>query len=103
MTQKSQQNQQGQTVPNGAGMQLADKDILQICLNEAKHIATALHMFIQDANDEQLRRDYMTMLGDLYNQQKQIFDVMQQKGFCEVKTATPQEIAQAQQKFGGQQ
>lgn len=103
LPQKNQQSsQQQQTVPNGQGMQFEDADILQVCLNESKHIATALNIFIQDASDEQLRRDYMTMLGDLYNQQKQIFDIMQQKGFYEVKTASPQDITQAQQKFSAQ-
>jgi len=86
----------------GQGTQLADQDIMQVALNETKHMAEAVNTYIMEATNEQLRRDYMTMLGDLYNQQKQIFDAMQQKGFYNVKNATPQDIAQAKNKFSGQ-
>ena len=83
-------------------MQISDKDILQVCLNESKHMAAALNIYIQEATSEQLRRDYMTVLGDIYSQEKQIFDYMQQKGFYNVKNATPQDISQAQSKFSSQ-
>lgn len=86
----------------GQGMQFADKDILQVCLNEAKHMASAINTYIQESSNEQLRRDYMTVLGDVYSQEKQLFDYMQQKGFYSVKNASPQDISQAQNKFSGQ-
>lgn len=94
------QNQQGSQ--NGQGTQFADRDILQLALNESKHTAEALNSFILEASNEQLRRDYMTILGDVYNQQKQVFDLMQQKGFYNVENATAQQIAQAQSKFNAQ-
>lgn len=99
--QKGQQGQQ-QGQMSGQGMQYAEKDILQVCLNETKHMATSLNIYIQEASSEQLRRDYMTVLGDLYSQEKQLFDYMQQKGYYNVKNANPQDIAQAQSKFGNQ-
>ena len=92
-----------QTTVQGQGAQLADKDMLQMVLNETKHMAGSLNVYISEASDEQLRRDYMTALGDFYSQEKQIFDLMQQKGFYNVKNATPQDIAQAKNKFSGQQ
>lgn len=92
-----------QTSIQGQGAQLADKDMLQLALNETKHMASSLSTYISEAADEQLRRDYMTALGDLYSQEKQIFDLMQQKGFYNVKNANPQDIAQAKNKFSGQQ
>ena len=98
MAQKQQQGQQ----PNGQGVQFADKDILQLALNETKHTAQALNSFIIEASNEQLRRDYMTVLGDVYNQQKQVFDLMEQKGFYNVQDATPEQMTQAQNKFSGQ-
>lgn len=94
------QNQSGSQ--SGQGTQFADRDILQLALNESKHTAEALNTFILEASNEQLRRDYMTILGDVYNQQKQVFDLMQQKGFYSVENATAQQIAQAQSKFNAQ-
>jgi spore coat protein CotF len=95
--QTGQQSQQGQMT--GQGMQFSDRDILQLCLNEEKHLACSLNTYIQEASSEQLRRDYMTVLGDIYSQEKQLFDFMQQKGFYNVKNASPQDISQAQNKF----
>ncbi len=98
MAQTGQQNQQQQGL-NGQGSQFADQDILQLALNESKHIAESINSYILEAANEQLRKDYMTVLGDVYSQQKQIFDVMQQKGFYNVENATAQQINKAQSKF----
>ena len=95
--------QQGQQAgQSGQGTKFGDRDILQLALNESKHTAEALNTFILETSNEQLRRDYMTVLGDVYNQQKQVFDLMQQKGFYSVENATAQQIAQAQSKFSAQ-
>ncbi len=91
-----------QASQSGQGGQFADRDILQLALNESKHTAEALNSFILESSNEQLRRDYMTVLGDIYSQQKQVFDLMQQKGFYSVENATSQQIAQAQSRFSGQ-
>jgi spore coat protein CotF len=98
MVQAGQQNQQ-QGQMNGQGNQFTDQDILQLALNESKHTAEAINSYILEAANEQLRRDYMTVLGDVYTQQKQIFDIMQQKGFYNVENATAQQITKAQSKF----
>jgi spore coat protein CotF len=103
-------NQQGQSAgqtnqsvqPSGQGTQLSDRDILQVVLTETKHLSESLNTYILEANNEQLRRDYMTALGDIYSQQKQIFDLMQQKGYYNVKNASPQDLQQAQTKFSKQ-
>lgn len=101
-----QGQQAGQTAQagqfSGQGMQLSDKDILQVVLNETKHTASSLNTYISETNTDQLRQDYMNVLGDMYNQQKQVFDLMQTKGYYNVKTANPQDISQARSKFSGQ-
>lgn len=102
--QGQQQNQQaGQAQMSGQGMQISDKDLLQVCLNETKHMASSLNIYIQEATNDQLRRDYMTVLGDLYSQEKQIFDYMQQQGYYNVKNASPQDISQAKNQFSQNQ
>lgn len=111
MAQQNKQNQQNQGQQNqqqgqqglaGQGMQFGDKDVLQVVLNESKHMAESLNTYILEASNDQLRRDYMMVLGDVYSQQKQIYDMMQQKGYYTVQNANPQDIAQAQNKFSGQ-
>lgn len=98
------QGQQNSMQSGGQGtQQFAERDVLQVCLNETKHLASSLNIYIQEATNEQLRRDYMTILGDVYSQEQQLFNVMQQKGYYNVKNANPQEISQAKNKFSGQQ
>ncbi|QJW48842.1 spore coat protein [bacterium BFN5] len=53
-------------------------------------MASSLNTYILEAYDDQLRRDYMTVLGDVYSQPKQIFDVMQQKDYYNVQSASHQ-------------
>ncbi|QJW48841.1 spore coat protein [bacterium BFN5] len=88
---------------SGQGVQFSDQDVLQLALNETKMLASSLNTYILEASDDQLRRDYMKVLGDVYSQQKQIFDVMQQKGYYHVQSASPQPISQVKNKFNGSQ
>lgn len=97
-----QTGQQSQAM-NGQGMQLTEQDIMQVCLGQTKHLASSLNTYILEANNEQLRRDYMTALGDVYNQHKQLYEMMEQKGYYNVKNATQQDISQAASKFNSQQ
>ncbi|WP_245824098.1 spore coat protein [Sporomusa malonica] len=97
--------QSGQTMQagmSGQGASLSDRELLQLALNETKLTAASVNTFALEASSDTLRRDYLTVLGDVHNQEKQIFDLMQQKGYYNVKNANPQEIAQAKSKFSGQ-
>jgi spore coat protein CotF len=93
----------GQQNQSGQGSQLSDRDVLQLALNESKHLAGSLNTYILEANTEQLRRDYISVLGDVYSQQKQVFELMQQKGYYNVQNASAQQISQVQSKFNSQQ
>lgn len=107
MAQQGKNQMQGQnqmqSQMQGQGAQITDRDLLQVCLNETKHMASSLNIYIQEATSDQLRRDYMTVLGDVYSQEKQLFDYMQQQGYYNVKNASPQDIAQAKSKVSGNQ
>src|SRR5690242_15559929 len=103
--QQNQQGQQGQQAQqsqqqgyNGQGMQFSDADLMNLALNETKHTAQSLNIYITEANSNQLRQDYMTVLGDVYSEQKQLFDMMQQKGYYKLQNADQQDVAQAQSK-----
>ena len=84
---------------NGQADQFSEENILQIALNETKLMASNLNTCILEASDYQLRRDYMTVLGDVYCQQKQVFDIMEQKGYYQTQQADTQSINQAKTKF----
>lgn len=103
MAQMGQQSgQTKQASMSGQSASLSDQDLLQLALNETKHTATAVNAFALEAASETLRRDYLTILGDVHSREKQIFDLMQQKGYYNIKNATPQDISQAQSKFSNQ-
>lgn len=84
---------------NGQAQQFSEQNVLQIALNDTKLMAASLNNYILESSDDQLRRDYMTVLGDVYSEQKQIFDIMEQKGYYQTQQATPQAVNQAKQKF----
>ncbi|MBP2632572.1 MAG: Coat domain protein [Firmicutes bacterium] len=97
--QQSNAQMQNSGQMNGQASQFSEQNVLQMALNDSKLMAGSLNNYILEASDEQLRRDYMTVLGDVYGQQKQIFDIMEQKGYYQTQAATPQAINQAKQKF----
>ena len=87
---------------------LQDQDILQNVLNETKQMATSLNQYILESSSEELRRDYMIVLGEVYGRQKQGYDLMQQKGYYNPKPAQQQDIAELQNRLtqdqqGGEQ
>lgn len=84
---------------SGQGVSLSERELLQLALNETKLTAAAINTFALESSSDTLRRDYLTILGDVHNEQKQIYDMMQQKGYYNVKNASPQDIAQVQSKF----
>lgn len=89
---------QGQEM-NGEGMKVAEEALLNLALNETKLMANSLNTYILEAVNEQMRRDYMTILGDVYSQQKQIFEYMEQKGYYQIADATPQQVQETKAKF----
>lgn len=82
---------------------LQDQDILQSVLNETKQMATAVNQYILEASGEELRRDYMVVLGEIYGRQKQVYDLMQQKGYYNPKPAQQQDIAEIQNRLTREQ
>lgn len=96
MNQMNQNNSKNKTpgsqLQSNQADQLSEQDILQLALNENKHLAASLNTYILEASNEQLSRDYMTVLGDVYSQNKMVYDLIQQKGFYDVQNANPQEI-----------
>jgi spore coat protein CotF len=102
--QNQQGQQQGQQQSQQQGQQgsLQDRDVMQNLLNESKIMANSINQYTLEATNEELRRDYMTVLGEVFAQQKQVYDMMQQKGYYNPTPAQQQDISQVQSKFQGQ-
>ena len=79
------QNQQGGM--SGQGAQVTEESLMNLALNETKLMAGSINTY------------YMTVLGDIYSQQKQLFDCMEQKGYYQLADATAEEVAQTRAKF----
>ncbi|HHU69724.1 MAG TPA: spore coat protein [Thermoanaerobacterales bacterium] len=80
-------------------MNLNDKDIANIMLNQHKHEAATLTNFILECSNEQMRRDAQNALMQVFNHQKQIFDIMNQRGWYKIQPADPQQLSRAQQEI----
>ncbi len=78
---------------------LTDKDIMASVLNEHKLAASSLTNLILESVSPMLRSDAESILTRTFNAQKQVFDMMSQKGWYPVQNANQQEISSAQQKI----
>lgn len=77
---------------------LTDKEIMASILNEHKLSASSLTNLVLESSSPMLRSDVENILSKTFNCQKQVFDMMSQKGWYPVQNANPQEISMAQQK-----
>ncbi|MGE5328069.1 MAG: spore coat protein [Deltaproteobacteria bacterium] len=76
---------------------LSDKEITNAVLGNHKLSATSLTNLILESSNNQLRTDCMDVLKRTLENQKQLFDVMSQKGWYQVANANQQDLSQAQQ------
>lgn len=76
---------------------ISDKEILNVLLDEHKLSASSITNLILESNNQLLRNDATTILNRTFQHQKQIFDLMSQKGFYKVQNASQQDISRAQQ------
>lgn len=77
---------------------LTDKEIMSSILNEHKLSASSLTNLVLESSCSMLRSDVQSILTKTFNGQKQVFDMMSQKGWYPVQNANQQEISMAQQK-----
>ncbi len=75
----------------------SDKEITQTLLNEHKLCASSLTNLVLESSNQSLRNDATALLSKTFQHQKNIFDVMSQKGWYTTQTASRQEVTTAQQ------
>ncbi len=78
---------------------LTDKDITNVLLDEHKLAASSLTNLVLESNNQFLRNDVTSILTKTFQHQKQIFDLMSQKGWYQVQNASQQDISKAQQEM----
>ncbi len=77
---------------------LTDKEIMNSILSEHKLAASSLTNLVLESANQTLRNDAQSILTNTFSAQKQIFDIMTQKGWYSVQNANQQELSAAQQK-----
>ncbi|HHY22739.1 MAG TPA: spore coat protein [Clostridiaceae bacterium] len=82
---------------------ITDKEIVNVLLNQHKLSASSLTTLVLESANQNLRNDATNILNKTFKHQKQIFDIMTQKGWYQVQSASQQQISQAQQEMGGTQ
>lgn len=75
---------------------MTDKDIMGVILSQHKLGASALTTLVLESANQQLRNDATNILTKNFQYQKQLFDIMSQKGWYSTQNASPQEISSAQ-------
>jgi spore coat protein CotF len=76
---------------------LTDKEIVTVLLDEHKLSASSLTNLVLESSNQYLRNDIASILTNTFKHQKQIFDIMSQKGWYQVQNASQQDINKAQQ------
>lgn len=76
---------------------IGDKEIAAVLLDEHKLFASSLTNLVLESTNQSLRNDAANLLNRTFLHQKQIFDLMSQKGWYQTQNANQQEISKAQQ------
>ncbi len=71
---------------------IGDKEIMQTLLNEHKLCASSLTNLVLESSNQMLRNDASGILSRTFQHQKNIFDLMTQKGWYSVQEANQQDI-----------
>ena len=71
------------------------KDILNVLLAGHKLAATGYSTLVLESANQNLRSDVTQILEKTFKQQKNIFDIMSQKGWYQVESASTDELDNA--------
>lgn len=79
---------------------LTDKELLNVVLNEHKLAASSMTNMILESSNQFLRDDAAKILTKTFQHQKEVFDLMSQKGWYQTQNASQQDVSKAQQELG---
>jgi spore coat protein CotF len=78
---------------------LTDQDIAQCLVKDEKFMCSMMNNAILESSNENLRRDWTTCLQNSYRMQKEVFNLMNQKGWYQPAKADSQQMNQASSQF----
>lgn len=82
-------------------MQFSDKDICSDTLLTEKFLTEAYNKSITECSNPELRQDFVAILQETQNLQRQVFETMSSRGWYQANQATSADIAQLQRQFQG--
>ena len=91
------QTQQQQQVPTTPEMN--DRDIMTEMLTLEKHAATLFHTATVEASNQQLYQCCSSIMQETLACQRNLYNLMSQKGWYKMQNADQQQIGQAYQQF----
>ena len=81
----------------------SEREIINDVLSSEKQMITSYGTYLAESTCENLRSELMKIINDKQQIQYQVFDLMRQKGWYQVKNANMNDVQNATQKFQGMQ
>ena len=102
-----QQNQNPNTIknpkpanePQVKGPQMNDRDYLNDILATQKYMTDSLNIAVREASHQSLHQDLLTILMENHQAQRDLFNLMFQKGWYKLEAEEQQKLDQAYQQF----
>lgn len=101
LTGSMQQNQPQQStgLPKVKGPEMNDRDRINDILATEKYLTTAYNIAVNEASTQQLYQVQMQMMTELHQCQRDLFNLMSQKGWYKIDQAPVQQMTQTAQQF----
>ncbi|MFM1653144.1 spore coat protein [Brevibacillus sp. B_LB10_24] len=87
--------------PQVKGPEMNDRDRLNDILATEKYLTDSFNTAVREASHNQLYQDMMTILNETHQCQRNMFDLMFQKGWYKLEAEDQQKLDQAYQQFSG--
>lgn len=104
MQQQNQTSPMQQTgFPQVKGPEMNDRDRINDILATEKYLTQAFNTAVNEASNQQLYQMKLQILNELHDAQRQLFQLMHQKGWYKLEAANTNQIAQKAQQFANYQ
>lgn len=97
--QQMSSSQQTSTVPQVKTPEINDRDRLNEILSTEKYLANGYNMACNEASNESLYRVQLQLLNEIHDAQRNLFNLMQQKGWYKIEAENANKISQKAQQF----
>ncbi|KQL46215.1 hypothetical protein AN963_14685 [Brevibacillus choshinensis] len=94
-------NPQSAQLPQVKGPQMNDRDYMNDCLTTCKYLADSLNVAVWEASHQQLHQDFLQILNETHQSQREAYELMFRKGWYKLEAAEQQKLQQTYQQFSG--